>query len=244
MALTKCPECGKDISTYAASCPYCGFPVGSIARESVPQVVPPLPPNHPTPPAPRPATGSKADNDKIKKGCLGCAGVLAIVALIGLMTGLFDTDDHVPNKTQITQDFPCFRKLSDLEDFKRQYDQGCESIWKSINSQMLQTVDRNVSDKEVSAISEAAGTKMANEMSRQFQSLQTKFAAEGRLWDVPLGTEIKVSKCYDSKGNEITPVWKEPLKAFFAPDGNEVYVEAEWNGKIVYTMLQSSTAPN
>ena len=93
MALTKCPECRKDISTYAASCPYCGFPRGSTAREPLPQVVPPLPPNHPTPPPPRPATGSKTDNDKIKKGCLGCAGVLAIVAFIGLMAGLFGGDE-------------------------------------------------------------------------------------------------------------------------------------------------------
>ncbi|MCX6922833.1 MAG: hypothetical protein NT154_06415 [Verrucomicrobia bacterium] len=28
MALTKCPECGKDVSTRAAACPHCGCPVG------------------------------------------------------------------------------------------------------------------------------------------------------------------------------------------------------------------------
>lgn len=28
MALVKCPECGKEISDLASSCPYCGFPIG------------------------------------------------------------------------------------------------------------------------------------------------------------------------------------------------------------------------
>ena len=32
MALTKCPECGKDVSTAAASCPCCGHPM--MARAS------------------------------------------------------------------------------------------------------------------------------------------------------------------------------------------------------------------
>ena len=27
MALIKCPECGNDVSTSAASCPHCGFPL-------------------------------------------------------------------------------------------------------------------------------------------------------------------------------------------------------------------------
>ncbi|MGD1018235.1 MAG: PH domain-containing protein [Verrucomicrobiia bacterium] len=29
MALIDCPECGKEVSTAAAACPYCGFPVAS-----------------------------------------------------------------------------------------------------------------------------------------------------------------------------------------------------------------------
>ncbi len=29
MALIDCPECGKQVSTAAAACPYCGFPVAS-----------------------------------------------------------------------------------------------------------------------------------------------------------------------------------------------------------------------
>ena len=27
MALIKCPECGKDVSTSASSCPHCGYPL-------------------------------------------------------------------------------------------------------------------------------------------------------------------------------------------------------------------------
>lgn len=27
MALVDCPECGKQVSTLAASCPHCGFPL-------------------------------------------------------------------------------------------------------------------------------------------------------------------------------------------------------------------------
>ncbi len=38
MSLIKCPECGKDISDQAASCPQCGYPMqrstsGSLASE-------------------------------------------------------------------------------------------------------------------------------------------------------------------------------------------------------------------
>lgn len=34
MALIKCPECGKEISDKAASCPNCGFPItqGNIEK--------------------------------------------------------------------------------------------------------------------------------------------------------------------------------------------------------------------
>lgn len=35
MALIKCPECGKEISDKAASCPNCGFPItqGNVTQE-------------------------------------------------------------------------------------------------------------------------------------------------------------------------------------------------------------------
>ena len=30
MALIKCPECGKDVSTSAETCPHCGYPINKI----------------------------------------------------------------------------------------------------------------------------------------------------------------------------------------------------------------------
>ena len=31
MALIKCPECNRDVSDKAATCPHCGYPLGRIA---------------------------------------------------------------------------------------------------------------------------------------------------------------------------------------------------------------------
>lgn len=36
MALIECPECGKQVSTAAATCPSCGFPVSTQAAEAQP----------------------------------------------------------------------------------------------------------------------------------------------------------------------------------------------------------------
>ena len=37
MALIKCPECGKDVSTAAESCPHCGYPLkkGTVPQQPV-----------------------------------------------------------------------------------------------------------------------------------------------------------------------------------------------------------------
>src|SRR5881396_3698263 len=60
MALTKCPECGHEVSTAAAACPNCGAPVKAA---SVPTVPPPLlgvppPPISSSGPPPIPVSGS------------------------------------------------------------------------------------------------------------------------------------------------------------------------------------------
>lgn len=34
MALIKCPECGKEISDKASSCPSCGYPINNIKVET------------------------------------------------------------------------------------------------------------------------------------------------------------------------------------------------------------------
>jgi uncharacterized membrane protein YdbT with pleckstrin-like domain len=38
MALTNCPECGREVSTEAKACPACGFPVAEKASASAPVV--------------------------------------------------------------------------------------------------------------------------------------------------------------------------------------------------------------
>lgn len=38
MALTNCPECGREVSTEAKACPACGFPVAEKASASAPAV--------------------------------------------------------------------------------------------------------------------------------------------------------------------------------------------------------------
>ena len=35
MALIKCSECGKEISSKAAACPYCGCPIESTVKEGI-----------------------------------------------------------------------------------------------------------------------------------------------------------------------------------------------------------------
>lgn len=35
MALTKCPDCDKDVSTSAASCPECGRPMAAFSGKAV-----------------------------------------------------------------------------------------------------------------------------------------------------------------------------------------------------------------
>lgn len=41
MALIKCPECGKEISKYAKTCPSCGFPLGDCAYDIIINMVDP-----------------------------------------------------------------------------------------------------------------------------------------------------------------------------------------------------------
>jgi hypothetical protein len=96
MALTKCPECGKDVSSQAPSCPHCGFPLASQAATTVPPVVPPvLDSTQPKQPKPAPTIplAQKTDKDRIKKGCLGCAGLIVLLVIILAVIGSFLGDD-------------------------------------------------------------------------------------------------------------------------------------------------------
>lgn len=35
MALIKCPECGQNVSTEAAACPHCGYPLNKVKNEQI-----------------------------------------------------------------------------------------------------------------------------------------------------------------------------------------------------------------
>ena len=224
MGLTKCQECGKEISSWAVSCPHCGFPLGSTGSEAVP------PQNRlqPTSPikSPPPTSISATDKGKIKKGRLGCAGTLLILFVIVGIIGNFVGDDNVPKKMQITKDFPCFRELSDLEYFHTQTQQAAERI-----------IDRIFRGRKLWEVSESESAEVGKEVERETEIIKSRFADAGRLWDIPAGTEIKITKCYDDKGHEISPVWNAPQKTFYTADGNFVRVAGEWNGKTVYTAL-------
>ena len=73
MALTKCPECSKEISSQAVSCPHCGFPLGTTPKESA-QIEQPnteaMPKSTPASPSPKPTPGS---------GCRGCLSVILLI---------------------------------------------------------------------------------------------------------------------------------------------------------------------
>ncbi len=45
MALIKCPDCGNEVSSLAAACPRCGYPIAQIAQSNSKIVKVKLPPN-------------------------------------------------------------------------------------------------------------------------------------------------------------------------------------------------------
>jgi zinc ribbon protein len=109
MALTKCPECGKNVSTKAASCPSCGYPISTSDKTApVPPELPPaLPPetgNAAQKSGPSPEmlafmaeyekTAKKKPADAHMNGCLGCLGVAALIFIIGLMFTPPHQDSH------------------------------------------------------------------------------------------------------------------------------------------------------
>jgi zinc ribbon protein len=67
MALTKCSECGHDLSTSAAACPNCGAPVRGVTPPPVP---PPPIPGPAVPAIPVPPKSKALRNVLIAAGCL------------------------------------------------------------------------------------------------------------------------------------------------------------------------------
>jgi ABC-type maltose transport system permease subunit len=231
MPLTQCPECKKDVSSQATTCPHCGYPLTASQDKSAPSgpaTPPPIQPQGQMPPI---SFGtSSSPKKKMSKAKLGCLVILAIIAIFVLLAiiGAFmsgSPQDNIPSTTKIIPDQICFRQWKDVEDF---------------NTQLSQAIDRLTAGKKLLEMSDAESAEIGKKSQDEIQVLKAQFAAEGRLWDVPVGTEVKISKFYDGKGNEITPEWKpfgSEQKALYTPDGNSVYVAAEWNGKVIYTMF-------
>lgn len=75
MALVKCPDCGRDVSSEAPACPGCGRPMKSEA----PPIAAPPPVASPVAPPPKKMSG-------FKKGCLYVGGaVVALFLVVGLL---------------------------------------------------------------------------------------------------------------------------------------------------------------
>lgn len=73
MALIKCPECGKDVSSEAANCPYCGYPIKNDVDEKGVDIEP----------TPTCADSSAPQKQETKGGCLK-AGLTFVAILVGV----------------------------------------------------------------------------------------------------------------------------------------------------------------
>lgn len=71
MALIKCPECGKEISDKAASCPKCGFPIQNVPQNT---------PNPPTPPDAEEAPKKRANGKRIALISVAAVALVAVIA--------------------------------------------------------------------------------------------------------------------------------------------------------------------
>lgn len=82
MALIACPECGREVSTAAASCPNCGTPLRGSAPETV-------------------VAREGCFLQTLNIGCMGCGGIIALFILLavlgGIFGGLFDNEPADPD---------------------------------------------------------------------------------------------------------------------------------------------------
>jgi hypothetical protein len=83
MALTNCPECGKQVSTQAPTCPHCGYPIAvTVEQTTQPATAPPsatsAAPSQPT----QVVDPSSPPPEKSNKGCIGCLGLLVVLLIM------------------------------------------------------------------------------------------------------------------------------------------------------------------
>lgn len=83
MALIKCPECGKDVSTAADSCPHCGFPIKKETSKPAEKV------EKPVTDYPKPKSSSWIEEWKSKARTTRIVWTLMFVAsVVGLIISL------------------------------------------------------------------------------------------------------------------------------------------------------------
>ena len=126
---------------------------------------------------------------------------------------------------RVTADgYPCFRQLSDIVDYNNKMKEIRGRLVDQLRAQLITQFNE----------AERLNRDLFNELLRLDHDLKTKFAAAGRLWDVPVRTEVKILKFYDQQGTEITPIWIAPQ--FYTSNGVSVLAAADWNGKTIYIM--------
>lgn len=81
MALTKCPECGHDVSDKAAACPYCGAPVVTMS--------PPAPASQTA----APVSSTQATAPQASTRASGCMILAAVVIGIVILMAIFSEDE-------------------------------------------------------------------------------------------------------------------------------------------------------
>jgi hypothetical protein len=93
MALIKCRECGREVSTEAAACPGCGAPIKAMAEQAAA------------------AEKKTADAANAKKGCLGCFGILILfILVVAIWSALSPSETPQPKKQQAETD--CANRVS------------------------------------------------------------------------------------------------------------------------------------
>lgn len=106
MALTNCPECTKEVSTAAKTCPHCGFPLPSFRKETQPSS--PLPPQRSA--AQSAPAASRAPAVGAGKGCGGCLGITIIVIIVLAIIGALIPDE--PNFKAGKAEGEAFHKIA------------------------------------------------------------------------------------------------------------------------------------
>ncbi len=97
MALMKCPECGKEVSSQATACPHCGCPVAVAPKDSAPPSEPQSAGAVATPTASETLDSRIAEVKKaatgVKNSCLGCLALIVLFVIAAIIFGIFAPKD-------------------------------------------------------------------------------------------------------------------------------------------------------